>query len=187
MRSWFVKVLAVVVIGVVGGVFAGSELDVAETHIRGPDRSGWGSSHGATSASTAAPAPASCERFGWTQAVRSSVDSASAGYYSGHDYGPHNGDIDHVVPWSLLKRHAPCTNSVYNDLDNLVSAAASVNRDVKGALSGRQWLAVWRVRYPAQYEANHCDFRNRYVRVANRYGVPHSVSLCSRHAETPAP
>ena len=184
MRNLFVAALVwLIVIGAAIWVLAPGELGVVEALGGWLDRS---ASPVTTSELTAAPASASCERFGWTQAVRSSVDSASAGYYSGHDYGPRNGDIDHVVPWSLLKRHAPCTSAVYNDLDNLVSAAASVNRDVKGALSGSEWLVVWRGRYPAQYEANHCEFRDRYVRVANRYGVPHSVSLCSQ-AETQPP
>ncbi len=110
------------------------------------------------------------DRPSWSGEARDLLDGAR-GFYS-LDALNGDGHRDHVLPWSVLcelVESEAAARAAYNDLRNLVPSVASFNTSKSDDLA-HEWLPRWRARDPAGYNANACEYANRYRDTASRYG-----------------
>ena len=110
------------------------------------------------------------DRPSWSGPARDLLDGAR-GFYS-LDPLDGEGHRDHVLPWSVLCElvDSPgAARDAYSDLRNLVPTVAGFNLAKSDDLA-HEWLPRWRSRDAEGYDANRCEYANRYWDTANRYG-----------------
>ena len=110
------------------------------------------------------------DRPSWSGEARDLLEGAR-GFYS-LDALNGEGHRDHVLPWSVLCELVDsevAARAAYNDLRNLVPTVASFNISKSDDLA-HEWLPRWLARDPAGYNANACEYANRYRDTASRYG-----------------
>lgn len=116
------------------------------------------------------------DRPAWSGEARDLLDGAR-GFYS-LDLLNGEGHRDHVLPWSVLCELVDgegAARDAYNDLRNLVPSVAAFNLAKSDDLA-HEWLPRWQSRDAQGYDANSCEYANRYRETANRYGHVLSTS-----------